>query len=59
MLNLLTDGQAVSAVDFSTIDTGTLVATITAGLVFGFGITMLIVPIKKAYGMAKKAIKGA
>lgn len=56
---VLDASQAVSAVDFSTIDTGTLVATITAGLVFGFSVYMLVTPIKKAYAMARKAIKGA
>lgn len=60
MLNLLTDGQAVqSALDFSTIDTTGIVATVTAGLAFGFTTFMAVIGIKKAYGYAKKAIKGA
>lgn len=61
MLQMLTDGATVgtSALDFSTIDTGDLIATIMAGLAFGFSVFMSVIATKKAYGYAKKAIKGA
>ena len=50
---------AQSALDFSTIDTTGIVATITAGLAFGFTTFMTVIGIKKAYSYARKAIKGA
>ena len=61
MLQMLTDGATVgtSALDFSTIDTGDLVATVVAGLGFGFTVFMSVIATKKAYAFAKKAIKGA
>lgn len=60
MLNIGEVTQAgQSALDFSTIDTSGIVATVVAGLAFGFTVFMAIIGTKKAYSLAKKAIKGA
>lgn len=58
-MGLVNLAVGTSALDFSTIDTGDLVATITAGLAFGFTVFMSVAAIKKAYSLAKRAIKGA
>lgn len=56
---LLIGEVAQSALDFSTIDTSVIIATVTAGLAFGFTTFMAVIGIKKAYSYARKAIKGA
>lgn len=62
MVNLLADSAVIdttkSAIDFSTIDTTVVVATIVAGVAFGFGLKMLVVPAKKGYALIMRAIKG-
>lgn len=59
MLNVAEATVGTSALDFSTIDTSNLVATIVAGLAFGFTVFMAVIATKKAYSLAKRAIKGA
>ena len=59
MLNVAESTVGTSALDFSTIDTSNLVATIVAGLAFGFTVFMAVIGTKKAYSLAKRAIKGA
>ena len=61
MFNVLTETATTtgSLVDFSSIDLGQVVPTITAALVATLSVSITVILVKKAYGLFKRGLKGA
>ncbi len=61
MFNVLTETATTtgSLVDFSSIDLGQVVPTITAALVATLSVSITVILVKKAYGIFKRGLKGA